>query len=93
MTGVHVWDHEGLPAGFSVLRVPARRYAVFPHDGPLATLAATVQAILREWLPRSGLALAGAPQLIEVYGEGFNLTSGRGGIEIWVAVRDRRPAA
>jgi AraC family transcriptional regulator len=86
MTGVHVWDADGLPAGFSVLRIPARRYAVFAHEEPVSSLPSAVQAILHDWLPRSGLALTGAPEILEVYGERFNLTAGKGDIEVWVAV-------
>jgi uncharacterized protein YndB with AHSA1/START domain/predicted transcriptional regulator YdeE len=87
MSGVHVWDADDLPNGFSVLRVPARRYAVFPHKGHVSSLADTVRAIMHEWLPESGFALDGAPELVEVYGESFNLTAGAGDIEVWVAVR------
>jgi AraC family transcriptional regulator len=86
-TGVHVSDLSGLPADFSHVSVPARRYAVFAHRDHVSTIASTIDAIWSKWLPRSGYEAAGAPDLIEVYGEEFDPRTGTGGIEIWLPIK------
>ena len=88
LAGVHVWDGDSLPKDFRLLRVPARRYAVFAHEGHVTSLPGTTQRIVHDWLPRSGEALGEAPQMVEVYGERFNLSAGAGDIEVWVALAD-----
>jgi AraC family transcriptional regulator len=52
--------------------VPAGRYAVFTHRGPIADFHLTVRKIWKEWLPASGLEPTGAPD-VEVYDERFKL--------------------
>lgn len=87
MTAVEVHSFDALPEGQGRMRVLPRRYAVFAHDGPTATLHRTWDAIWNEWLPRSGLRGAHAPDF-ERYDERFDRTTGRGGIEIWYPVED-----
>lgn len=85
MTAVEVASFDGLPEGMGRLRIAPRRYAVFAHDGPAATLRRTWEAIWNEWLPRSGLRGAHAPDF-ERYDERFDPATGTGGIEIWFPV-------
>ncbi len=75
------------PEGLAVARVPALRYAVFPHDRHIAEFPLTIDAIFGEWLPASGHALAqsdGAPGIVERYGPGYDPAAGIGDIEIWI---------
>jgi AraC family transcriptional regulator len=82
MCGVEVAGFDAVPAGLGRLRIPARRYAVFAHDGHVSALHAAWDAIWNEWLPRSGYRSASAPDF-EVYGERFDPAAGHGGIELW----------
>lgn len=77
-----------LPAGFTTYHVPAQRYAVFPHEGTLATLCETVDGVFSRWLPASGHALTNIPTYFERYGENFDPVAGRGDLEIWVPITD-----
>ena len=75
-----------LPNGWTVVTVPAGRYAVFPHDGHASTIWQTMEAI-GGWLRTSGHQHAfseGAPGFFEHYGEKFDPRTGTGDIEIWM---------
>ena len=85
MCAVEVASFDGLPRDLGRMRVPAVRYAVFWHDGPVDLVRATWDEILWHWLPRSGMRSAHTPDF-EVYDERFDLRTGLGGIEIWVGV-------
>ncbi len=85
MCAVEVESFDALPAGTGRLRVPVGHYAVFVHEGNVATIRATWDAILGDWLPRSGRRTAQRPDL-EVYGERFDPATGDGGIEIWFPI-------
>lgn len=91
LCGVEVADLGQVPAELDRLEVPAFRQARFPHDGPVAELSDTIDAVM-EWLPASGLALDGPaypelPAVVEWYGADFDPATGRGAMGIWVPVR------
>lgn len=88
VSGVMVGEDAPLPAGFVERRLPARRHAVFAHRGDVAGLRSLVDAIFREWLPRSGLVAGGDPDFVEVYGDDFDPVRLEGTIEVWVPLRD-----
>ena len=69
------------------MRVPAQRYAVFAHRGPVSELRFTWQQIL-EWLPSSEFESAHKPDF-EVYGPRIDPLVAVGGIEVWVGVVPR----
>jgi AraC family transcriptional regulator len=46
---------EDIPEGMVVRQVPAGKYAVFTHVGPLEKLKDTYQYIYQVWLPQAGL--------------------------------------
>jgi AraC family transcriptional regulator len=71
---VEAKPHGRVPEGMSEFDVPAGRYAVFTHHGPIRTFHETVAKIWKEWLPASGLKPRDAPE-IEVYDERFHLES------------------
>jgi predicted transcriptional regulator YdeE len=86
MCAVEVASFDPLPRDLGRMRVPAVRYAVFAHAGNVATIQDTWRRIFADWLPRSGLQSAETPDF-EVYGEGFDGTTGEGGVEIWLGVK------
>jgi len=84
LTAVMVSDAAPVPAGFVEKRLPARRHAVFTHRGHPSGLRPLMDAIFREWLPRSGHKAGGNPDFVEVYGEAFDPVRLEGVIEVWV---------
>jgi AraC family transcriptional regulator len=93
VSGCEVESEGSLPEGLVVVEVPARRYAIFPHETHVSQMPLTFQAIFDEWLPASGFQpdpdANGVAFCLERYGEAFNPQTGLGGIEIWLPVRDR----
>ena len=86
MCAVEVKSCDGVPKELGRMRVPAARYAVFLHEGNVATIQDTWKEILERWLPRSGMQSNQTPDF-EVYGERFDGASGEGGVEIWLGVK------
>ncbi len=87
LTGVEVSGTANLPGEFSQVKIPAQRYAVFAHDGHVSSIANTIDAIWKKWLPASGHQAAETPSF-ERYDERFDPRTGLGGMEIWVSIRD-----
>lgn len=83
LSGVEVEDFSRVPAELTKLRIPAQKYAMFAHNGHVAAIRRTWNAIFDRWLPQSGVRLADGPQL-ERYGESFDPATGLGDIEIWI---------
>ncbi len=86
MTGVEVAALEALPREYGRMRVPAQRYAVFTHRGHASTLHTTWNAILNDWLPRSGYQMANTPEF-ELYDARFDFRTGSGVIEVWCSIQ------
>jgi AraC family transcriptional regulator len=86
LCGVQVADFSDLPSEWTRLRIPAQRYAVFPHRDHVSTIRRTWNTIFNKWLPESGHRVADAPEL-ERYGEDFDPRTGVGDIEIWIPIR------
>jgi predicted transcriptional regulator YdeE len=87
MCAAEVKTFDGMPKELGRMRVPGGvRYAVFRHDGNVATIQATWKRIFEVWLPSSGMQSAQTPDF-EVYDERFDGTSGEGGVEIWLGVK------
>ena len=91
MVGVEVSSTSGLPAGFSHVSIPAQRYVVFSHHGPVSNIRDTIDAV-HKWFLTSGLSGAQAgqdlPVMLERYGEGFDPQTGSGDIEIWTPIKE-----
>ena len=77
---------DKLPEGFVLRTVPAHRYAVFAHRGPLDTLRQTYNNIYQVWIPQSGLKLHPDHFDMEIYDEGFKAGSADSIMWIYVAV-------
>jgi predicted transcriptional regulator YdeE len=84
LAGVAVASPERLPAGFTTVKVDARRYAVFTHPGHVSALPATIEAIWSRWAPECGLAVAHGAPCLERYTSEFNAGTGLGGMEVWI---------
>jgi predicted transcriptional regulator YdeE len=86
LAGVEVQNAAGLPNGFTHVRIPASRYAVFAHRGHVSTLPDTIDAIWTKWLPNSGHQAADSPSF-ERYTADFDPQTHQGGIEVWVPLK------
>ena len=87
IAGVEVADFSDLPRRFGRVRIPEQRYAVFTHSEHIASIRRTITAIWNHWLPNSGLKAADAPNF-ERYDANFDSSTGNGGLEIWVPVKE-----
>ncbi|WP_288900882.1 GyrI-like domain-containing protein [uncultured Sneathiella sp.] len=87
MTGIEVTGKGPLPAELGLLELAPARYAVFLHNGSVAGVPTTMQAIFTDWLPQSGSVRAERP-FFERYGDRFNPETGEGEIELWIPIKD-----
>lgn len=83
MAAVQVVNAGDVPGYLHTLIIPARKVAVFPHEGDVATLSETWRRIFDEWIPQAGLTVADGPQF-EVYD--FSSDELPGKIEIHIPV-------
>jgi AraC family transcriptional regulator len=88
MAAVGIADAGELPEGFSTLKIPAQRYAVFTHRGHVSGIPATMHKIFGTWWPTSGLEHGDLPDMFERYDERFDPYTGMGVAEIWLPVRE-----
>lgn len=91
LSGVEVSTFAGIADDFTVVSLPAAKYAVFPHRAHVSKLYETCDAISR-WLPDSGHQSAAAtdaetPAFFERYSEEFDPRTGMGGLEVWVPLQ------
>lgn len=91
LTGVEASTFAGIPDDFTVVSLPAAKYAVFPHRAHVSRLHETCDAISK-WLPESGHQSAAAvdvetPAFFERYSEEFDPQTGMGGMEVWVPLQ------
>lgn len=83
IAGVEVERFGDLPPELTSIRLPARRYAVFTHEGHVSALPQTFNAIWAHWLPASGEKPADAPTF-ERYDDRFDPQTGQGVVEVWL---------
>ncbi len=76
-----------VPKGLVKLTVAPATYAVFAHDGHVATLHQTYVAIWNDWFPASGRMPAEAPGF-ERHNPAFDTRTGEGGVTVWIPVAD-----
>lgn len=75
------------PEGLEVRSVPANRYAVFTHHGPVAAIGETYGWIFGTWLPTSGYRRPDGPDF-ERYDERFDDEALTGEVDIYVPVAE-----
>ena len=89
--GVQVGEFAPIHPSLSRYQIRGQRYAAFPHRGPVSELRRTAEAVVGQWLPKSGREHArpdpSAPDFLEVYGENFDPATGAGDMEIWLPVK------
>lgn len=74
-----------IPIGMNAVTIPAGRYAVFTHRGPVTLLAKTVVAVWHQWLPSSGYKARHAPDF-ERYDERFKMHSPDSEVDLYVPI-------
>lgn len=89
VAGARVSRRDDLPAEFEIIAVPAQSWAMFLHHGHVNAIPATVDTAFRTWLPTSGRAVGGFPDVLEFYGEDFDPETGLGRVEIWLPLADQ----
>ena len=87
MAAFETTDDAPAPEGFELRTVPANRYAVFTHRGPIVRIGETYRRIFGEWLPGSGLTRAEGPDF-ELYDERFDPATMGGEVDIYVPVAE-----
>jgi AraC family transcriptional regulator len=87
IAGVLVSHASEVPAGLTLQRLAARRYAVFLHQGHISSIHETFNAIFQRWLPSAGGQAAAAPEF-ERYSADFDPMAGTGKVEIWLPLQD-----
>jgi AraC family transcriptional regulator len=87
MSAAEVTSADDLPEGFTTLKLPQQRYAVFTHRGHISGISATVQQIFGDWLPQSGHQHGGLPDMMERYDDRFDPHTGMGVTEIWIPLK------
>jgi AraC family transcriptional regulator len=86
MCAAEVSSFDALPKELGRMRVPAVRYAVFLHEGNVATIQQTWAEVFA-WLPTSGFRSANTPDF-ERYDERFDAATGDGAVEIWLGIAE-----
>ena len=86
IAGVEVDSFDQLPAGMITRTLPASKYAVFTHKGPLSALSTTYENVFTKWIPASGLQ-PDANFAFEYYDERFNANSDNSEVDIYVPVK------
>jgi len=89
MCAVEVESFAGLPEHLGRMRIQAQDYAVFLHQGQVSSIRATWEGIYRWLSETTGYESAHKPDF-EVYDESFDPLTGQGGVEIRIAVSERK---
>lgn len=84
MCAVEVEDFAGLDPASGRMKVPAAKYAVFVHHGPLAAIRETIE-VSHHWLDANGVWVDGHTPTFERYGPDFDAATGAD-TEIWLPV-------
>ncbi len=87
MCAVEVESLSVLPADVGRIQLRTQRYAVFLHRGDVSAIQVTWKRILDQWLPQSGCRSAQRPDF-ELYDSRFDPRTGKGEVEIWIAIAD-----
>jgi len=82
VTGVELAAGTPVPAGYTEVEIPAGRYAVVTHSGPISKFPDTLAKIWTQWAPDSGLKISGGP-CVERYAPDFR-DDKPGGVEVLV---------
>ena len=88
IAGAAVTATAEIPTGMVARTIPAGRFAVFLHRGPINQIAATVRQIYRDWLPASPFEHSRIAD-VELYDERFCAGGEDSVMEYWISIRDK----
>jgi AraC family transcriptional regulator len=83
--GAGVTSLGPVPEGMNVITVPAGRYAVFTHRGPVTHFAKTIVSVWNHWLPASGHKARHAPDF-ECYDARFKMNSPDSEVDLYIPI-------
>ena len=83
LAAVCVASADDLPAEFTVVEIPASRYAVFTHEGAIEQIAHTMEYVFGQWLPNSDYHASASPDF-ELYDDRFDPSTGQGAFDVYV---------
>ncbi len=86
MCAVEVPSFDTAPANAGKLIVPPQKYAVFVHEGHIAEIGASWDAIIHQLMPALKLEDANTPSF-ERYDHRYDAMSGNGVVEIWCPIK------
>lgn len=89
LAAAEISDTSALPDGFTQMRIPAHRYAVFTHAGHVSQFPETIQAAMGQMAAHSGNGMPKSVDGIiffERYAADFDPEVGIGGMEVWFPV-------
>jgi AraC family transcriptional regulator len=86
MAAAAVSNAGEVPGYLHTLIIPARKVAVFTHEGGLETLSRTWGEIFSTAMPQAKLDVAPGPQF-EVYSEDFDADAGTGSVQIYIPIK------
>jgi len=87
MCAIQVPSFDGLPPDAGRMRIPAQRYAVFTHTGPVSAIPKAWEEDWA-WVKASRYENAGGPEF-ERYDERWDVKANSGTVEIWVCVKPK----
>ena len=90
LAGLIVEDVGEIPEGMAHKHVPAHKYALFTHYGPISLIYDTYNRIYNELLPRSAYDVDKEACTIEWYDERFKMDSPDSEYDIYVPVKARQ---
>jgi AraC family transcriptional regulator len=86
MASLPVTAADNIPPGMVAQKLPASKYAVFTHKGPLANLPTTIRYIWGTWVPGNAeIHKKDAPDF-ELYDERFNPETLDGEFDIYIPI-------
>lgn len=88
LCGAEVASFDGLPSTLGRMRIDTQQYAVFAHNGPISSIAATWEGIYR-WLETNGQYQSAHKPDFERYDRRYDPASASGEVEIWISVAPR----
>lgn len=83
---VEVSSFSDIPEGMKSYQIEGGRYAMFPHQGPAAAAAQTMQSIFTQWLPESGL-IPDDREHFEILPQGYDPLDPNAREEIYIPIQ------
>ncbi len=88
LAGCEVAATDTIPEGYIIREIPAHKYAMFIHTGPVENIGETYDFIWSKWLPTSQYEYDPSNDM-ELYDERFNPTSPNSQVILYTPVKDK----